>query len=198
MHRVTRRAAFGAALLALAIAAPAAADTTGDNGNLDIAYGSSDDGGTYAELDRDNFTGDVGLVVRVESSTQISCTDSSAGWIWTSFYGVGTPATYSFGHRQSSASASGFVTGTLSTTNTCENSETQVNETHAVSLRMAGSTKLTTTTTTKTVAHNPDGTRTIFTYKTTEAAGVGSVTVDDASTALTGAIVHREFSTTTK
>jgi hypothetical protein len=194
MQRLIRRAGFGAALLALAIATPAAADTTGDNGNQDIAYASAEDG-TYAELDRDNFTGDVGFVVRVESATAITCTDLSTGWIYMSFYGVGTPATYSFGHRQSSASASGFVTGTRSTTNTCENSETQVDETHAVSLTLTGSTKLTTSTTSKTVTHNPDGTRTIFTYKTTQTAANGFVTFDGASTAVTGAIVHREFST---
>src|SRR5437868_4441839 len=157
MQRMIRRAALGAALLALAIAAPTAADTTGDNGNQDVAYASSDDGATYAELDRDNFTGVVGLVVRVDSSTAITCADSSTGWIYTDFYGSGTPATSSFGRRQSSASASGFLTGTLSTSNTCDNSQTQVNETHAVSLTMTGSTKLTTTTTSKTVAHNPDG-----------------------------------------
>jgi hypothetical protein len=194
MQRIVRRAGFGAALLALAIAMPAAADTTGDNGNQDIAYASAEDG-TYVELDRDNFTGDVLLTVQVESRTPAACVDGSDGWIETRFYGTGVPETYTFGHRQSSASASGSVTGTLSTTNTCDNSGTQVDETHAVSLTMTGSTKLTTTTTSKTVTHNPDGTRTIFTYKTTQTAATGSVTYEGASTALTGAIVHREFST---
>jgi hypothetical protein len=195
MNRLIARAVLVAGLLAVTIAVPAGADTVGDNGNQDIAVGQSDDGTVSAQLDRDNFSGAVTLAVRLGSSTQIDCGDGSTGWIYTDFYGSGVPDTYAFGRRLSSASASGTLAGTLSTSNTCDGSETQVTESHLATLAMTGSPKLTTTTTQKTVAHNPDGTRTTFTYKTTQAAATGSVTIDNASTAITGYIEHREFST---
>src|SRR4051812_20146205 len=99
MHRIMRRAALGAAFLMLTVGVPVSADTTGDNGNLDVSYASSDDGAVYVELDRDNFTGNVGLVARLDTSTQIVCDDGSAGWIYTDWYGSGAPATYAFGRR---------------------------------------------------------------------------------------------------
>jgi hypothetical protein len=186
-----RRSVVAATILASALVWPALADTTGGPQNMDIAYGSSDDGTLYVEIDRDNLQGIVALFIHQSSATETTCDDTSSGFVYEDFYGQATPTGVVFGRRQSSASGSADVVGSLTVQNTCDGSVVQTTESHRAALELSGS-KLTTTTSEKTTTKNPDGTTTVTTRKATEAVATGTVSFDGSPSSANGAIRHQE------
>lgn len=186
-----RRSVISATVLASALAWPALADTTGGPQNMDSAYGFNDGGSLYVEIDRDHLLGTVELFVRDSSATEITCDDTSAGFIYADFSGRAIPTGVVFGRRQSSASGAADVVGSLIVENTCDGSVVETTESHIVALDLTGS-KLTSTTSAKSTTKNPDGTTTVITYKATEAVATGTVSFDGSPSAANGAIQHRE------
>lgn len=178
----------GLVVLSLTLISPVLADTIGAPTDLDYARGS-DAAGNYVELDRDNLSGTVHLLLSTTTHQDIECVDGSFGSLDIHFYGVGTPTTYTFGRRQSDASAAGYVHGSEQTSNTCEGINATVAVTHQVEFSIVGS-RTHTTTSWRRRSPNPDGTTTMTTFKSTVVVASGQLAIDSVSTSADGAIGH--------
>lgn len=185
MSRIARVMA-GLVVLSVALISPVSADTIGGPTDLDYARGS-DTGGNYVELGRDNLAGTVSMLLSTTTHQDIECVDGSTGALDIHFYGSGTPTAYTFGRRQSDASASGYVRGTVETSNTCEGIHSIVAATHQVEISMSGS-RTHTTTRTRRKSVNPDGTTTTIMYTATVVVASGQLVIDSATTSADGAI----------
>ena len=187
MSRIVRVVA-GLIVLSLALISPVSADTIGGPTDLEYARGS-DQAGNYVELDRDNLTGTVHLLLSTSSHQDIECIDGSSGTLDTQFYGVGTPSTYAFGHRQSDASAVSFVRGNQQVFNTCEGFNVSFVTAHQVEISIVGS-RTHTRTSWRRRSDNPDGTTTTNTFKEIVVVATGQLMIDSVTTSADGAIGH--------
>ena len=186
---------FVAAMMSILIVAPARADTTGGPADFDGAYANDVGGTVFVEVFRDNLNGGaLSLFVHLTTSTPITCLDSSNGTLATEFAGSSPPASATFGSHLSSASASGLVTGTLTTTDSCAGTSIDTSASHSASLILAGSKPITSTTTrTKTV--NSDGTTTVLTSKFSQTVATGDFSVDGTVMTATGAAIFHGLAT---
>ncbi len=180
-------ALVGGVVLSLALVGPVLADTIGGDTNLDIASGWDETTGTFVDLIRDNLVGETRLYLTLNTDEAITCIDGSAGSMSTRFSGSGVPNSSTFGRSQSSASATGIMVGTRSSSNTCNGTNWQSRESHQISVELLGS-RVHSRVRTRTTTQNPDGTRTVLTVVRTDVTASGTVTVDGTPIALLGRI----------
>lgn len=198
MPRLLRRAPILAgAALALLVAIPVAADTTGGPENVDYAWASDASGMYTAQMSHDLLTGEYHLTGNVQTVSVIDC----GGWegeLDVSISGSGVPATFAFGKQLSSASATGTIPAVRDSWNSCTGEQTEEAATMTVAISLTGS-RYTSTSTTKTVIKNPDGTTTTYTGKFTQAIATGSFTIDGVKIIPSDArIEHDEMTVKTK
>jgi hypothetical protein len=192
MTRLSRRGPLlVGAVLAVLVASPVAADTTGGPTDVEYAYASSPDGNSDVQVSHDNLAGRYGLWANTTSFEPITCEDGREDYITTGVNGYGVPTTVSFGKALSSASATGTIPATRSVYNGCTGDSTQVSVSMTVTISLVGS-RYTSTTTSRTVTKNPDGTTTTSTGKNTQTIASGSFSIDGVSSVATNAYVAHD------
>ena len=198
MPRISRRAPLvvGAAL-ALLVAVPVAADTTGGPTNVDYAVANSPDG-SMVQVSHDYLAGESHLAVSTQWVEPVTCADGTTGELDISLNGGGVPSTYSFGKQLSSASASGTIPALQDVYNSCTSEQTEDAVSMTVTISLTGS-KYTSTTNIRTVTKNPDGTTTTYAGKFTSVTATGTFSINGVTTTASDAqIAHDEMTVKTK
>ena len=200
MPRISRRAPLlVGAVLAVLVAVPVAADTTGGPINVDYAYGSSADGNSTVQVSHDYLAGEYHMSASTQSTQAITCDDGvTTGELDVSIFGDGTPSSFHFDKKLASASASGTIAARTETLNTCTWEESEGSATMTVSMSFVGS-KYVSTTSIRTVSKNPDGTTTTYDGKYMTAVATGTFSIDGVKTTASDArIEHDEMTVKTK
>jgi hypothetical protein len=183
MHRTTLPTALvGTALLAALAAGSAAADTTGGPTDVTSASGSTQTDSAYGSvsLSRDNLTGQASINTGTYTFAVVQCADGSAGTRETYWNGQAPVSSYSFGKNLSSATVTASVDGTREVIDSCDGSDVVSAWTRAVSMSLSATT-IQTKSTSRTIAYNSDGTKTIYTSSDLSYWAAGSVTFDGAA-----------------
>jgi hypothetical protein len=182
-------------LLGLALAAPVAADTSsppdGNQHQADASAFWQDGDLSYTARARfvdDHFNGSTYLFVSIISAEPLTCdngtpedlTDDFAGSNLIEFYGEDFAPSIAIDGKLGSAIGGGTAAGRTQQYNECTGSSSSFEASHTVTLDMFATSR-TTRSRGRSVAENPDGTRTISTMTMTSRVAGGIMVVDDVT-----------------